>query len=240
VSGRSASSETSGGPAGDGGRRASGPGRRPGESGTREAILRTARTAFSDLGYDRTTIRGIARDAHVDPSLVLHYFGSKANLFVAALQLPVDPGEVIARLVHSDDPADRDALGETIVRTFLSAWERPENREPFVAMVRSALTNATAQAMVREYLGGKVFGPITAALGVPDGQLRATLVGSQFIGLAIMRYVTRVEPIASAPPEQLVAALGPTVQRYLTGSLDNGSGRPDGTVTSRDGVGSGR
>ncbi len=236
--GRSASSETIGEPTAGGGRPASGPGRRPGESGTREAILGAARTAFSDLGYDRTTIRGIARDAHVDPSLVLHYFGSKADLFVAALQLPVDPGDVIARVVRSDDPDVRERLGETVVRTFLSAWEPAENREPLVAMVRSALTNATAQAMVREYLGGKVFGPITTALGVPDGQLRATLVGSQFIGLAIMRYVTRVEPIASATPEQLVAALGPTVQRYLTGSLDRG--RTDDPVTPRSGAGSGR
>jgi hypothetical protein len=105
------------------------------------------------------------------------------------------------------------------VRTFLQAWEPPETRVRLMAMLRSAMTNETAMAMVRDMLVRDVFEPITEVLRVPEGRLRATLVGSQFIGLAIMRYVAGLEPLASAPIDDLVAAVGPTVQRYLTGDI---------------------
>ena len=191
------------------------PGRRPGDSRTREDILAAARASFAEVGYDRATIRGIAAAARVDPALVLHYFGSKDELFGAALQIPVEPGEVLRR-VMADDVAD---MGPTMVRSFLEAWEPEESRTPLVAMVRSAMTNETAMTLVREYLGRRVFGPITQALGAPDAELRATLVGSQFIGLAMMRYIARIEPLTSASVDELVAAIGPTMQRYLTGDL---------------------
>ena len=190
-------------------------GRRPGESCTREAILEAARAAFAEHGYDRATIRGIAADAAVDPALVIHYFTSKDELFGAALEIPVEPGAVLERAAAAD-PRE---VGATVVRAFLAAWEPLENRQRLVAMVRSAMTNEAAQAMVREYLERRVFGPITQVLSLPDAELRANLVGSQLIGLAIMRYISCIEPLASAPPEQLVAALGPAVQRYLTGEL---------------------
>ena len=191
------------------------PGRRPGESGTREAILEAARAAFAEAGYDRATLRGIAAAAAVDPALVIHYFGSKEGLFEAALELPVRPADVFAR----GAAAGTDQLGVTVVRTFLEAWEPPEARVRLLAMLRSAMTNETAMGMIRELLVREVFGPITATLGVPDAPLRAELVGSQFVGLAIMRYVGRVEPLASASIDELVAAVGPTVQRYLTGDI---------------------
>jgi len=191
------------------------PGRRPGESGTREAILDAARAAFAETGYDRATIRGIAAAAGVDPALVIHYFVSKEGLFEAALELPVRPADVFAR----GAAAGPDQLGATVVRTFLEAWEPPESRVRLQAMLRSAMTNETAMAMIRDLLVREVFGPITQTLGVPDAQLRATLVGSQFIGLAIMRFVGRIEPLASASIDELVAAVGPTVQRYLTGEI---------------------
>jgi AcrR family transcriptional regulator len=190
-------------------------GRRSSGADTREEILAAARGAFAELGYDRATIRGIAADAAVDPALVIHYFRSKDELFGTALEIPVEPGVVLERAAAAD-PAE---LGATVVRAFLEAWEPLDNRQRLVAMVRSAMTNPVALHMVREYLGRRVFGPITQALGVPDAELRANLVGSQFIGLAMMRYVACIEPIASAPVEQLVAAVGPTVQRYLTGEI---------------------
>ena len=196
-----------------GGRR---PGRRPGDSRTRDDILAAARASFAEVGYDRATIRGIAAEAQVDPALVLHYFGSKDELFGAALQIPVEPGQVLRRVMDQRV----DDMGSAIVRTFLEAWEPEESRNPLVAMVRSAMTNETAMALVREYLGRRVFGPITQALGAPNADLRATLMGSQFIGLAMMRYIARIEPLASASVEQLVAAIGPTMQRYLSGHLD--------------------
>ena len=117
----------------------------------------------------------------VDPALVLHYFGSKEALFGAALELPVQPGEVFAR-GHGGGTRQ---LGATVVRTFLEAWEPPETRVRLMAMLRSAMTNEAAMGMIRDLLTRQVFGPITEVLGVPDAQLRATLVGSQFIGLAI-------------------------------------------------------
>ena len=190
-------------------------GRRPGESGTREAILAAARNGFAQLGYDRATIRGVAAAAGVDPALVIHYFGSKEVLFEAALELPVRPAEIFAR----GAAAGPDQLGATIVRTFLEAWEPPETRVRLMAMLRSAMTNDAAMAMIRDLLVREVFGPITQALGVPDAQLRATLVGSQFVGLAIMRFIARLEPLASTSVDELVAAVGPTVQRYLTGEI---------------------
>jgi AcrR family transcriptional regulator len=189
-------------------------GRRPGESLTREAILGAARLEFAELGYDRATIRGIGARAEVDPSLVLHYFSAKEQLFSAALQVP-DTGEVVRRAIRHDV----DGLGAAVVATFLSAWEPEDSRAPLVAMVRSAMTNEVAMGLVREYLGRRIFGPITQALEAPDADLRATLVGSQLIGLAMVRYVARIEPLASADRDTLVAALGPTVQRYLTGDI---------------------
>jgi len=194
------------------------PGRRPGDACTRVDILAAARDEFAERGFDRATIRGIAATAGVDPALVLHYFGSKEQLFGDALQIPVEPGQVLRRVMDQRV----DDMGSAIVRTFLEAWEPEESRSPLVAMVRSAMTNETAMALVREYLGRRVFGPITQTLGAPDAELRATLMGSQFIGLAMMRYIARIEPLASASVEQLVAAIGPTMQRYLTGVLGPG------------------
>lgn len=192
-----------------------GAGRRPGASGTRAAILEAARAAFAEAGYDRATIRSIAAAAAVDPALVIHYFGSKEGLFEAALELPVRPADVFARAAATGP----DQLGATVVRTFLEAWEPPEMRVRLLAMLRSAMTNETAMGMIRDLLIREVFGPITATLGVSDAPLRAELVGSQFVGLAIMRYVGRIEPLASASIDELVAAVGPTVQRYLTGGI---------------------
>lgn len=194
-------------------------GRRPGESSARADILEAARASFAERGYERATIRDIAGRAAVDPALVIHYFGSKEALFGAALELPLQPREVFARGLA----AGREQLGATIVRTFLEAWEPPENRVRLMAMLRSALTNEAAMGMIRDLLVREVFGPITAALGVPDARLRATLVGSQFVGLAVMRYVGRIEPLASAPIDTLVTAIGPTLQRYLTGDLGSGA-----------------
>ena len=110
-------------------------------------------------------------------------------------------------------------LGAAVVRTFLETWEPEESRAPLLAMIRSAMTNEVAMSLVREYLGTRIFGPITQALGTPDADLRATLVGAQLIGLAMVRYIARIEPLASADTDTVIAALGPTVQRYLTGDI---------------------
>ena len=125
----------------------------------------------------------------------------------------MQPGEVFARGMA----AGPDQLGATVVRTFLEAWEPPETRVRLMAMLRSAITNEAAMGMIRDLLVREVFGPITAALGVPDAQLRATLVGSQFIGLAVMRYIGRIEPLASALD-----------RRARRGDRTDGAAVPDG------------
>jgi AcrR family transcriptional regulator len=209
-----------------GGRRG---GRRPGESSTRADILEAARAAFAEHGYDRATIRDIAGRAGVDPALVIHYFGSKEALFAEALELPIRPSEVLTRGMA----AGRDRLGETIVRTFLEAWDAPETQLRLMAMLRSALTNEAAMGMIRDLLVREVFTPVTEALGVPDAQFRATLVGSQLVGLSVLRYIGRIEPLASASVDDLVAAIGPTIQRYLAADL--GTGAAEGGQTEAGG-----
>ncbi|HZL63885.1 MAG TPA: TetR family transcriptional regulator [Thermoleophilia bacterium] len=197
------------------GRRGARPAHRDGERSTRDQILGAARDCFGERGHDRATIRGIAARASVDPALVLHYFGSKEQLFAAALEIPLDPGAIIRRVMAHD----RGEMGASLVRAFLEAWEPEETRSPLLAMVRSAMTNETAMDLVREFLGRRIFTPLTATLGAADADLRATLIGSQLIGLAMVRYIARIEPMASAPAERIVAAAAPTVQRYLTGDL---------------------
>lgn len=190
-------------------------GRRPGESDTREAILAAAMRAFAQGGYDGASLRSIAGAAGVDPALVHHYFGSKHGLFVAAMQFPVDPGAVLPALLAPGV----DGLGERLVRFFLSLWDGAGDRSPFLALIRGAVSHEESAALLREFVTREVLGRVAAAVDQPEPELRATLVGSQMVGLAMARYVIRIEPLASADAETVVAAVAPTVQRYLAGPL---------------------
>lgn len=189
-------------------------GRRPGEPPTRAAILQAARAAFGDGGFDHATIRDIAARAGVDPALVHHYYGTKELLFEAALAMPVAPAMVLREV--SDD---RERLGEHIVRRFLLIWEEPRNLPIFMALLRSVVADEQVTDLVRRILFKEIFGPLAETLGTPDAALRANLVGTQLIGLALLRYVGKVEPLASADHYTIVAAVGPTVQRYLIGEI---------------------
>ena len=190
-------------------------GRRPGVSGTREAILDAARRVFAEQGYQQATIRDVARLARVDPALVHHYFGRKQELFVAAVQLPVNPVERLMAVL-AEDP---DQAGERMVELFLSIWDHAADQSPLLALVRSAVGDEHAAAMLREFITEEVLGQLAHRLGSPDAKLRATLVGSQLMGMAMARYIVKVEPLASAPAAHVVAAIGPTLQRYLTGDI---------------------
>jgi len=190
-------------------------GRRPGSSGARQAILDAARKAFASNGYDATSLRGVARDAGVDPALVHHYFGSKAGMFAAATSVPVDLPEGLAA-VAAGGP---DGLGERLVTFFLSVWDGTTDRSPLLALIRGAASHEDSARLLREFLTTEVLGRVVAALDVPDPQLRANLVGSQMVGLAMARYVVRLEPLASADRSVVVAAVAPTIQRYLTGTI---------------------
>jgi AcrR family transcriptional regulator len=193
-------------------------GRRPGASRTRDAILEAARREFGQHGYDRATIRGVARGAGVDPALVHYFFGTKAELFAAAMELPVNPAE-LAQTLLAGEP---ERIGERLIATFLSVWDHGDNRDVFIGLLRSAVTDEQAATLLREFAMRELFGRVAAALGTPDAELRANLVFSQIFGLAVARYILRIEPLASTPGELVAAAVGPTVQRYITGDLDAG------------------
>ena len=190
-------------------------GRRPGESGTRAAVLAAAREAFGMQGYGATSVRAVARTAGVDPSLVLHFFGSKDGLFAAAIELPVEPTEVVAGLLAGG----ADDLGERIVRTFLAVWDASPGQGPMLAMLRSAVSHEDAAGMLRELLLRVILRPLAVGAGGSDPDLRAALLASQLVGLAITRYVLRLEPVTSASVDELAPLHGPTLQRYLTGQL---------------------
>jgi AcrR family transcriptional regulator len=188
-----------------------GRGRRPGGPDTRAAIVDAARSSFAAKGYDKASLRGIARDAGVDPALVHHYFDGKAALFAETMAVPVNPAEVIGRVLEGD----RDRLGWRLVETFLTVWEPPERREALVALARSSMTSEEAARMLREFLGREVFGRVAASTGAADPQLRGALAASQMIGLVMARYVVRLPGLADASRAELVEHLGPVLQRYL-------------------------
>ncbi|MDQ6636733.1 MAG: TetR family transcriptional regulator [Candidatus Dormibacteraeota bacterium] len=185
-------------------------GRRPGPTQTRALVLTAARQLFSDLGYDRTTIRGIAREAGVDPALVHHFFGRKEDVFLRALEIPFQPADLIARVVGA---GPRNSLAERLLRVFLSLWEDPGSRLRMQALIRSATTSQQGADLLRQFLTATVLSRIADAVGVP--RLRITLVGSQLVGIAIVRYVLGVEPLASASQEEIVKLVAPSIQRYL-------------------------
>jgi len=191
-------------------------GRRPGDGDTRERILGAARTLFAEHGVGGTSVRAVAGAAGVDPALVHHYFGTKQQLFLAAVDFPI-PAVHAIRELSTEHPDD---IGERLVRFALGLWDDPAVLPRLLGVLRSAVTDPEAARML-----GAMFtrmGPVqlVQALGSDRPHLRAELVGTQLVGLAIARHVLRVEPLASADHEQLVAAVGPTMQRYLVGDLD--------------------
>jgi len=186
-------------------------GRRPGAGGTREQILAAARSHFAEAGFDNATIRGIAAAAGVDPALVLHYYGSKEGVFRAAVNVPIEPGEFLPRLLEEG----LDGLGERLVRFCVTTWDSPAG-SPLLGVIRSVVTSETAAALLRDFVSREILSRLAEGLELDRPQLRASLAASQLIGLAMLRYVVRVEPLASAPPADVAAWLGPTLQRYFT------------------------
>ncbi|HTE74336.1 MAG TPA: TetR family transcriptional regulator [Actinomycetes bacterium] len=187
-----------------------GPGR-PADGGDRRAlILAAAREEFAGKGYAAASVRGIARSAEVDPALVHHYFGTKEQVFVAAMELPFAPAELVPQIL--DGPEDQ--LGERLVRTFLGVWADPDFRAPMLGMLRSAMTGEQGAAMLREFVGSALLGRISAAVG-PADPLRLQAAAAQMVGVVILRHVVRIEPMASASQDDLVALVAPAVQRYL-------------------------
>ena len=166
-------------------------GRRPGAPDTRAEILAAARTSFAEKGFRGTTIRAVASAAGVDPALVHHYFGTKDDLFLAALEIPVDPREVLAPVVA----AGPDGAGERLLRTFLSVWDDPELQPGLLA--RRPLDRVGRHAsLVRDGFIPVVVGPVLASLVRDRPEVRIPLVASQIVGLIVTRYVVALPPLA--------------------------------------------
>jgi AcrR family transcriptional regulator len=190
-------------------------GRRPGGADTRAALLAAARAEFADRGFDGATVRAIADRAGVDAAMVNHWFGGKEALFTAALDFPIDPIALAAELA----PGDPGQLGERIVEKFLTVWDHTGGG-PLAALIRSVAGHESAARLMRLLITRVLVHRIVAPVAPDRPDLRAALVGSQLVGLGMVRYVLRLEPLASADHATVVAAVAPTLQRYLTGPLD--------------------
>ncbi|TCB93565.1 TetR/AcrR family transcriptional regulator [Micromonospora zingiberis] len=185
---------------------AAGAGRTRRSDATRAAILRAAQARFAADGYDRATIRAIAADARIDPSMVMRYYGSKEGLFAAAaefdLRLPDFAGV----------PPER--LGEALVGHFLTRWEGDAT---LPALLRTACTNPGAAERVRAIFAGQLGVAVARVVADPtQAPRRAGLIASQLLGVALTRYVLRLPPMVDIPPADLLTWLAPTIQRYLT------------------------
>ncbi|MYQ48354.1 TetR family transcriptional regulator [Streptomyces sp. SID4985] len=185
------------------------------ESGdTRDRILAAAREEFSERGYEKTSVRGIAKAAGVDSALVHHYFGTKDQIFEAAVTVSFAPA-LAAPDAIVEGPLD--TVGERFTRFVFGIWENPATRAPLLAIVRSAVNNEAAAAVFRRLVAAQLLHRIAGRIGGPDAELRAELAAAQLVGTAMLRYVIKVEPLASADVERIVARLAPVVQGHLTG-----------------------
>lgn len=190
-------------------------GRRPGDSGSKDAIAAAARRQFGRLGYEKTTIRAVADEAGVDPALVLYFFKSKDQLFAACVEWPFDPA-VELPAVLGDDPA---GAGRRLVALLLRTWDAEEGRNPIVTLLRAAMSQELAERQLRAFLQTRILEPLTTGLGADQPDLRGALVAAQLLGLGISRHVLHLEPLASLDAEAVADLVGPQVQRSLTGPL---------------------
>jgi AcrR family transcriptional regulator len=187
-------------------------GRRRGKSGSREEIVRAARQLFAERGYAGTTMRAIAQEANVDSALIHHFFGSKKGLFAAAIQDIIQPQEFVTTLMEPG----LDHVGNRLLGMFLELWESPDTGEPLLAVLRSVISHQEAAETARELVTSELFRLIASHIDASRPDLRAALVGSQLIGLVMLRLVLRVEPLLTTKADDLVRCVGPVLQHYLT------------------------
>lgn len=189
-------------------------GRRPGNQDTRGQIITAARHAFAAKGFAGASMRGIAAEAGVDAALIHHYFESKQQLFLATIALPLGLPQVVEQVAAGE----RRDLGERLVQTVLGVWDS-ELQPSLVAAVRTALTDPALTRSVGEFLNLEVIGQVLRRDDLPpeEANRRAGLVASQVLGLVVGRYVLRLPALVNRQTEDLVAEIGPTVQRYVDG-----------------------
>ncbi|MER6036170.1 MULTISPECIES: TetR family transcriptional regulator [unclassified Streptomyces] len=182
-------------------------------AGTRDRILAAAREEFSERGYEKTSVRGIAKAAGVDSALVHHYFGTKEQIFEASVAVAFAPALDVPDAIAEVPPAE---VGERLTRFFLGVWENPTTRTPLLAILRSAVNNEAAAAVFRRLVATQVLRRVAAQVDLPDPELRTELAAAQLVGAAMMRHVIKLEPLASVDLEQIIARVAPVVQSHLT------------------------
>ncbi len=191
------------------------PGRRPGNPDTRETILRSARELFADQGFASVTVRQIAAHASVDPALIHHYFDTKERLFLEAVQFPIDPSMLLSQIFRGDLAG----FPERLVRTFISVWDDPVTGQAMRSLIRRAASDPQTGRLVKDFFTTQIVATVrdvTSEIIDPDElPVRASLVASQLLGLALVRYVLEFDPLHTASPESLIAAIAPTIARYL-------------------------
>lgn len=188
-------------------------GRRPGGADTRGEILEAARAVFTESGYGKATIRAIARAAGVDPALVYHYFDNKPSLFAATLELPFDPRSV------STEASSGGGGGARIIAGFLRRWDEADGPpgQALRTVIEAIASSEEAATSVREFLAERVWGEPGAGEDSERFYRFVSLVSAQLVGVAWARYLLRVEPLASATPEQIGEWVGPIIDRLRTG-----------------------
>lgn len=191
-------------------------GRRGGATETRDHILEVARRLFAEHGFEGTSLRQVARTAGVDPAMIHHFFRGKDELFALSVELPADPEQMLAGMAGSD-PGER---AELIVRTVLRMWESPA-QPGLLAFLRGTIGSRAKTALLRDMVARRIISRIMAGVpGTPqEVAVRGNLVATQMVGLVMVRYVVRLEPLASLSAEEVVRLTAPNVQRYLTGLL---------------------
>ncbi|UIX31844.1 TetR/AcrR family transcriptional regulator [Streptomyces sp. GQFP] len=180
----------------------------------RDRILTAAREEFSERGYDKTSVRGIAKAAGVDSALVHHYFGTKEQVFEASIEVAVGP---LLSAPGSIAEGPLDGVGERLARFFFGVWENPATRKALLAIVRSAVNNEAAAGVFRRLISTQLLRRVAAQLDLPDAELRAELAAAQLVGIVMLRYVIKIEPLASANPEQIIERVAPAIQAHLAG-----------------------
>lgn len=191
-------------------------GRRPGGTDTREALVNAAREVFIEQGFTGATVRAIATRAGVDAAMVNHWFGGKEGLFgEAVLKLPFNPKEIVDRLLA----AEPENIGETVVRNFLTTWDNTGGGV-FTALMRSVTSHEEAANLLKDFFFKHVFKHVISKMAPDNHEFRATLVATQIVGMGMVRYVAKFEPLASTDIDTVATAIAPTIQRYITGKID--------------------
>lgn len=192
-------------------------GPRPGRPDTRAHIIRAAKRLFAQ-GYASCSLRSVAREAGVDPSLVIQFFGSKEGLYLAAIAEVMRPDTVLDRVIGDT----REGLGRRLADYYFGMWDEAENRWPFQAILMSAASHQPAAEMLRDFISRELVARIAARAVRDRAELRAGLAGAHLVGVALVRYVVRFGPLAELPRADLAGIVGGTIDSYLFSPLPEG------------------